>query len=321
MPLTWNNQIKLIISDVDDTIAPSHDLVRPKMAELLNNLLKSGAVLFMISGSEERYVFDRVIKYIQPNLRQRILVGHCNGVELWGYDEQGELISPSFYNLYDERLNHDQRLRLREVAGQITSEFHFRTHSRMPRGQFVSKTGGDPLSVMYEDKGTSISFGLHNATDLNEEQISLLKIDVPQTLGKHDLRIPFVKRANELFEQFDVPITAILAGAATVDMVVKDVSKTTAVQFVMHNAGILSKFDIDPAELLSRPEMIEIWGDRFSKSHGTDWLMSVGVDPRVRSIDFRDEDPKEFPSECNITLWDGAGCLDEGLINYLRTRA
>lgn len=321
MSIVWNNSVKLIISDVDDTIALSHDVIKPEMFGLLEQLLDDGLVLFMISGSEVGYIFDRVVNQIEPSLRRHIIIGHCNGVEAWGFDDSGQLVSPSYYNLYESRLSENQRIGFREVAQKLIDEFQFKTHSRMPRAEFAKKTNANPLSVIFEDKGTMISFGLHNATDLNMEQVSLLKIDVPKTLGKHDLRIPFMNRANELFAQFDVPITAILAGMATVDMVVKDVSKTTAVQFILHDAEILSKLGLETSELLSNPEMIEIWGDRFSKTHGTDWLMSVGVDTRVRSIDFRREDPAEFPPECNIALWDGEGSLDEGLINYLRTRA
>ena len=46
--------------------------------------------------------------------------------------------------------------------------------------------------------------------------------------------------------------------------------------------------------------------------------MCTALDPRVRAISFRDEDPAEFPDGYNIHLWDGAYRLHDGLLEYLR---
>jgi hypothetical protein len=48
--------------------------------------------------------------------------------------------------------------------------------------------------------------------------------------------------------------------------------------------------------------------------------MSEALPPTVRSIDFRKEDPKEFPKGYNIVLWDGEQHLHHGLLEYLRGR-
>ncbi len=71
---------------------------------------------------------------------------------------------------------------------------------------------------------------------------------------------------------------------------------------------------------MPRPNEIEIWGDRFSGSAGTDWLMCKPVDGSVRAISFRDEDPKEFPKGYNIQLWDGKHRLQDGLLEFLEGR-
>ena len=68
------------------------------------------------------------------------------------------------------------------------------------------------------------------------------------------------------------------------------------------------------------PSEIEVWGDRFSKHAGTDWLMCKPIDRRIRAISFRDEDPKDFPEGCNIQLWDGAHRLHEGLLEFIEGR-
>ena len=48
--------------------------------------------------------------------------------------------------------------------------------------------------------------------------------------------------------------------------------------------------------------------------------MSEALAPEVRSIDFRQEDPAEFPEGYNIVLWDGLERLHFGLLEYLQSR-
>lgn len=43
--------------------------------------------------------------------------------------------------------------------------------------------------------------------------------------------------------------------------------------------------------------------------------MSEAVDPEVRSIDFRDEDPSEFLAGYNTVLWQGKHRLHQGLLS------
>ena len=65
---------------------------------------------------------------------------------------------------------------------------------------------------------------------------------------------------------------------------------------------------------------MEVWGDRFSQSSGTDWLMCKPIDRSIRAISFRDEDPAEFPDGYNIQLWNGQHRLHDGLLEYLKSR-
>jgi hypothetical protein len=48
--------------------------------------------------------------------------------------------------------------------------------------------------------------------------------------------------------------------------------------------------------------------------------MSMALPATVRSIDFRQEDPTEFPEGYNIVLWDGQKHLHHGLLEYLQSR-
>jgi len=317
--IQWNSKVRMILTDVDDTIAPPHEVASPEICQQLEQVLAAGAVLFCLSGSSVAGVNERIVKAINAELRYRILIGHCNGAEVWGYDRKGDLLVKPFYSAYNDRLNQDQKLRFRETVHQLIREFNFQTHPVMPRPQFQQTTLGDPLAIMFDDRKAQITFELHNAHDLQPDQIALLQIKVPLHQGKRDMRTPVIDRANELFEQYDVPITARRGGVAAIDMTVEDVSKTTAVEFVLHQSSLLSNLGLNSEEILHDPNYLEVWGDRFSESNGTDWQMSVALDPQVRSIDFRSEDPGQFPPGYNIKLWDGQKQLAEGLLEYIQS--
>ena len=103
-------------------------------------------------------------------------------------------------------------------------------------------------------------------------------------------------------------------------MAVEGVSKTTAVKTVLEESEILNSIGLNKNDLKNY-ENVEIWGDKFSSIRGgTDRHMCEAVDKRVRAIDFREENPEEFPKGYNIVVWDGEKHLQEGLLEYLQSR-
>jgi len=108
-----------------------------------------------------------------------------------------------------------------------------------------------------------------------------------------------------------------LGGIFALDFAVKGISKTTAVEYVLNNEQVLSSLGLRKSDL-TNPEYLEIWGDKFSVIRGgTDRHMCEAVNPRVRTIDFRKENPEEFLKGYNIVTWDGEKHLHEGLLEYL----
>ncbi len=105
-----------------------------------------------------------------------------------------------------------------------------------------------------------------------------------------------------------------------VDFIVKGVSKTTAVKRVLRDGSVLASLGLTQDDV-SDPNRIEIWGDKFSTIRGgTDRYMSEALPSQVRSIDFREEDPKEFMSGYNVVVWSGIKHLHNGLLEYLQSR-
>lgn len=318
--IKWNPQLKLIVSDVDETVADLYVKAEPEMIKEITTLLEEGKVIFFVTGQGLRSVQWRIIDQIPQHLRKKILVGHCSGSEVWGHDEQGNLLSRPYYSVYEQTLSELQKKEWRELIDKLISEFNLETYPTMPVSEFIEQSQGNPLAVMLEDRGPQITFEVVNGYQLTAEQTNDLNLDIPETDGTYDLRTPILKRANELLKEAGLPINARLAGVFAVDFAVGGASKTTAVVHVLNDESVLSFLDLSKEDV-AKPEYMEVWGDKFSEvKGGTDRHMSEALPKKVRSIDFRHEDPQEFMKGYNTVLWDGEKHLHEGLLEYLQMR-
>ncbi len=318
--LTINPKTKLILADVDETIADVYTDATPEMIDALSNLLSKGVVVFLISGGGYKSIYDRVVAKLKPELRQGIIMAHCSGAEVVGYDKSGNRIETPFYSLYDQVLSDIQKTKWRELMKEIIKEFNLKTFDPSPVNNFREKISKDPLSVMYSDRGPQITIEFVNSFNLTQDQIISLGYTLDQfptgesNLDLRDVILPFAKKK---IAEYNIPIEIDYGGEFAMDFKLFGVNKTVAVKYILENEKILKSFGLDPKKI-DEPEEVEIWGDKFSEIRGgSDRYMSFALNPRVRSIDFRREDPKEFPKGYNIVIWDGEKRLHEGTLEYL----
>ncbi len=313
----WNDDVRLIISDVDDTIAPLYEPASPLLITQLNRVLSGGRVLFLISGQSVDGIHTRVVSKIPPQLRRRVLVGPCSGAEVWGYDDDGRRLDAPYYSLYCQSLSVSQQREWRRVTAQLIEQFSLRTHPVMPISEFMVKTAARAQDVMVDDRGPQITFELVNACDLSDDEIAVLRASgVP---AERDLRIPILRRSVELFRETGLAITPRLAGVFAIDFALAGVSKATAVKYVLEQKALLASLGLSH-QGAPEPSQIQVWGDKFSsKRGGTDRHILEPLDRCVRAITFRREDPAELPSEYNIVVWDGDNTLQDGLLEYLQS--
>ena len=99
-----------------------------------------------------------------------------------------------------------------------------------------------------------------------------------------DFSIPVQQRAQQLLEAYGVPVTPRLAGLFALDLAIAGIDKARAVEEALMQKT-LGDLGLGPRP--PRTEEIEVWGDRFSQSSGTDWLMCKPIDRGVRAISFR----------------------------------
>jgi hypothetical protein len=318
--ITWNDSIRLALSDVDETIAEVYTPAEPEMINELASFLSEGRKLFMVTGGSLKRVRAGITDLIPAHLRQDILVSHCSGAEVWGFDESGDLKTKPFYSIYEETFTDEMKTTWRQVVDQLVQEFSLRTHPAQAKVDFWNDIGRDPLDVMLDDRGPQITFEVVNGIDLSGDQLESLPYPVPLTRGKYDLRIAIMHRAEELLRQNKVPVTPRLGGNFALDLAIEGVSKTTSIQKILSDNTVLSTIRLTQDDI-QEPHLLEVWGDKFSTVNGgTDRHMSEAVSPEVRSIDFRDEDPSEIAADFNVVLWKGQHRLHHGLLEYLQSR-
>jgi hypothetical protein len=318
--ITWNNELRLAISDVDETIADVYTPADPAIIEELSSYLNDGGKIFMVSGGGLARIQKDIINFIAPKLRHDILISHCSGAEVWGFTPTGDLQDRPFYSVYENNFTDHLKKLWRDVVAELLNEFNLCPHPVRPKLKFIETIGRNPHDIMFDDRGPQITLELINAYDLSDEQIQQIGREVPYTHGQRDLRIPLMERAEQLFTQASIPITPRLGGTFALDFAVEGVSKTTSIKHVLNDPEILATIGLKPSDL-ANPQSMEVWGDKFSVLRGgTDRHMSEALSPKVRSINFREEDPAEFLEGYNTVVWDGQQHLHNGLLEYLASR-
>jgi hypothetical protein len=292
------------------------------MIAYLNKLLSKGVVLFLVSGGGLQSIKHRVIDKIDSKIRKHILVAHCSGAEVWGFGSNGIINDEPFYGIYDEKMSDDQKISWREVIKSIIKKYKLVLYDAMSRDKFVKESNGNPLSIMYVDRGPQITLEFTNSVDLTIDQKNSLekdlKISIPLHQGTYDLRIPIMNELLRIYKAKKLPITPKLGGIFALDNPIRGVDKTFAIDYVLKNKQILNEMNL-PDDIVNQPEFIEIWGDKFNqKKGGPDFLMCKAVPNTVRSIDFRQEEPDGIPIDYNIQSWNGEKHLHEGLLEYLQ---
>jgi len=320
MEVKWNENVKLIISDVDETIADLYVPAEPAMIQELSILLKEGKSLFFVTGQSVKSLQWRIVDQIPKELRKGILIGHCSGAEVWGFNNNGNLKDQPFYSVYETSMTQGQKDKWRDTVKKLVGEFQLEVYDTMPVDEFKKKTGSNPRAVMLEDRGPQITFEVVNSYDLTPEQAARLETEIPESNGAYDLRIPIVERAQVLLDKADLPVTPRIAGVFAIDLALKGVSKTTSVRHILADENVLSSIGLTEHDV-ENPQHIEVWGDKFSTVRGgTDRHISEALPKSVRSVDFREENPEEFEPGYNIVVWQGKKHLHHGLLEYLQTR-
>lgn len=324
MTISFNPSLKLVLADVDETIADVYTNATPDMIHELNLFLEEGRVLFLVSGGGLQSIRERITDALKPELRHRVIVAHCSGAEVWGFEKGGEIKSAPYYGVYEGHFTEEQKRKWREIVNLLIEKFHLKTFPTQPKPNFIEASNADPLSIMLADRGPQITFEFTNSTHLAMDQKQHIEketgIEIPMNHDTYDLRYPVMDEAIKLYAEAGLPVKPHFGGMFALDHIINGVDKTRAVKYVLEDEHILSELGISTKDMEHANE-IEIWGDKFSqKKGGPDFHMCLAVSPDVRTLDFRQEVAEDLPEGYNIQLWDGEKHLHEGLLEYLQSR-
>ena len=187
--IVWNSKLRLVLSDVDETMADLYRPAEPGMLDALTRLLDQGIVMILITGQSVDNVEQRVVMGLPARLRQRIAVGGCSGAELWGYSATGERNATAFYQA-DGALTVAQKETWRVVTQQLITEFRLVPFAPMPIDHFRRQHGEEPWQVMLDDRGPQITFEFPNAYALSEAACEQVHRRLGSSFEGRDLRIP-----------------------------------------------------------------------------------------------------------------------------------
>ena len=322
MGLKMNNsfmqsRLVAVISDVDETIADLYLPAEVPMLEALTELLSLGTKLVLITGQSVDNVERRVVNLLPSIYRNHILVGHCSGAELWGYDTDGKRLTTPHYSMYQGQMSSEMVRAWRETIKMVLDEFKLQVLPTMPLRQFNEEVGDDPWVVMYEDRGPQITIEFVNAYCMNNSQQNRYSDRLGRKVSGNDLRSEVKARAENLLNKASVKISPRLAGIFALDFALENVTKANAVRAAFQN-------DLNFVQEVDKPcmnngHLFQVWGDKFSVKDGTDWHMTVAMPQSTLSISFRNENVEEMPSGYYVRQWGGKNRLHHGLTEYLKS--
>lgn len=300
--------IRLIISDVDDTLAPPFKNIAPNMLDLLIKLLNRGVKFFLLTGQSFANVFDRVIRFLPENLMGQIYLGYCNGAEVCKFEGYKPKVIFSAVKILNSR---SDKPYLKECLRVIAETNKLMFVSCTSVDEFIQKAkviNTEKALVMYDDRQLQVSVDL--VCPFESERFGrchpMKECEVVRAGVIADLNIEFNK--------MKIDYVAIAGGETAIDIVVKGVNKGLAVtKLVLEGTRILS----DPNRLDFNANAVEIWGDSFKLSpKGNDRHLSEAL-PNVKAICFRDLDREDFCGLPNLYQWQGNFRLSNGLQEYL----
>lgn len=309
--------IKLIISDVDETVADVYMDIDPALSSQLESLLGRGVKIIFSSGSGFLRIENGVIFKLRPDLRKNILVSHCSSSEIWGYDGSGNRIPKPFYSSVEGVLTDVQKKVWRDIMQEMIVGFGLRTYLPMPIDQFRKVSSHDPLSIIYDDRGVQITLEVVNGYDLDASAAKKLNVKLQD--GKYDMRNELIAWAKDKFESAHIPIQIHKGGVFAINFLITSSDKGGCIRIIKDDRMLLDYLGIQK-NIFEDSSAVEVWGDKFSQNSGkNDWCISTALDSKVRSISFRKSDEVEyFPKGFNIQKWDGKKDLFAGVLEYLK---
>lgn len=248
------DSVRLIVSDVDDTLAPPFRDISATLAHALTRLVGNGTILFLVSGQSIENIERRVVRAFPRPLRRNILVGHCHGAEVFGYDSAGWRVIPPLFSMRESAA----------MEGGFGKVLTLVTGVLSDHGIAASSPG-----TLLEDRGVQVT------------------VDFPVLgVSPADPRAVLITALNDRLAEAGLPVEARMAGHLGIDIMARGVDKSLPLSRLL-DAGNSYRLTMPEGQVTGDWDGIEVWGDQFSPPDlDADLRMLAALPPGVRAINF-----------------------------------
>jgi|GEM_PF-6458066 len=293
-----SKNIRCIVSDVDDTLAYTYGKIDDNLTHLLEKLLISDVKMLLISGSNIKSIFERVVCHIKPELRRNVFVGHCNGAETFSFFGNGQpqkiekhtIESLKAFNIPStENLIRDYLIRRNILFGMPNEEN--RPEDTPNHIYAVLENSGVQLSIDFAYTGDNPDFDMKQYRDKFSE-------DIKKVISSAGIDCE-VKRG----------------GLNAIDFAPSGTNKGHPIKEVIMVTDNESEQLSESNILINNISEVEVWGDSFLG--GSDFDMCTALPDNVKKISFRKIPLSSELRENNVQIWDGEHELHDGVLEYL----
>jgi hypothetical protein len=249
------DSVRLIVSDVDDTLAPPFRDISATLAHALRRLVGNGTILFLVSGQSIENIERRVIRAFPRPSRRNILVGHCHGAEVFGYDSSGWRVIPPLFSMRESAA-------MEGVFGKVLTLV---TGVLSDHGIAASSPG-----TLLEDRGVQVT------------------VDFPVLgVSPADQRAVLITALNDRLAEAGLPVEARMAGHLGIDIMAHGVDKSLPLSRLLDDAGNSYRLTMPDGQVTGDWDGIEVWGDQFwPPDLDADLRMLAALPPGIRAINF-----------------------------------
>ncbi|MFA5314257.1 MAG: 2-phospho-L-lactate transferase CofD family protein, partial [Methanomassiliicoccales archaeon] len=202
---------KVIISNAAYTLVWLDGKHRPedmpkRLSKAMNAYLRQGGVLIAISGFSKETMDDLIVRHIDPELRQRIVIAPSSGAEAWGYDPYGDMSRESFYS-YNTTVDQQEKNAWYTLTSQVYYEFGLNEPLYSLTGEKIDD------KVPMDEREAQITFEIVARTNLTKGMAKKIndyleakglgnyKIDKTDNNGYYDIRPSIIKRLKDVYRE------------------------------------------------------------------------------------------------------------------------
>jgi len=168
---------KVIVCDLDGTLAPSKSALEPSMARIICQVLKKHRFAVISGGSHEQFIKQFLSHLVcEDRYLANLYLFPTNGSACYAFDYEHNL---GWKKLYDEQLTVDERKKIKDAFSRAIPASGVVTED--PFGEIVEDRGGQ---ITFSGRGQEAPLDVKAVWDPDQTKrrkiVDLLKLEIPE---------------------------------------------------------------------------------------------------------------------------------------------